>query len=153
MTAETRPSTTQPAAHAAAVRSWPARAAGRGAVVPVAALAAACWLASASTGSRLFGLGTALVLLAATWRYWLPVDFELDYSGIVQQVGRRRWRIPWGSIGGYAVLPTSVRVWPAGVGRMTAALRAISIPLDGQREAVLALLAEHVGPPEEGQGV
>jgi hypothetical protein len=83
----------------------------------------------------------------ATWRYWLPVDFDLDASGITQRLGRRRWRIPWTSVGGYTLRPQGVALWPTGADGLAAAARAIVIPWNGQRDALLAAIADHLGPP------
>jgi len=92
--------------------------------------------------------GAGLVALAS-WRYWLPVEVDLDASGITQRLGRRRWRIPWTAIGGYALRPRGVALWPASGGNLAAAARAIVIPGNGQRDALLAAIAEHLGPPSE----
>jgi hypothetical protein len=92
------------------------------------------------------GFASAVLLFAVSWRFWLPVDFELDALGITQRIGGRCWRFRWSAIGGYEPLAEGARLWPAGASPLTAAARALIIPWDGQREAVLAILAENLGP-------
>lgn len=133
-------------ARAVLVRAWPLREQGWRSLALVGALLIVGALVGQATGHWAPGLASVLLLFAVTWRFWLPVDFELDPLGITQRIGRRSWRLRWTAIGGYEPRDDGARLWPAGASPLTAAARAISIPWDGQREAVLAILAENLGP-------
>ena len=129
------------------VRSWPARDAGWRALLPAAALGALAVLLGLAAQSWLAAAAAAGIVALSAWRYWLPVDFDLDANGITQRVGRRRWRIPWTAIGGYAIRSEGVALWPAGAGSLASLARGIVIPWNGQREALLEAIADRLGPP------
>ncbi|MFO0896724.1 MAG: hypothetical protein U0836_04765 [Pirellulales bacterium] len=129
------------------VRSWPARDAGWWAVVSAGGLCASAALLGLTCRSWLVGAAGGGLVAFASWRYWLPVYFDLDASGITQRLGRRRWRIPWTAIGGYALRPQGVALWAADAGSLAASARAIVIPWNGQSGTLLAAIAEHLGPP------
>lgn len=129
------------------VRSWPARDSGWWTIVPAIAVGTLGGAIGTTVGHWLAGFLAALLVAASSWRYWLPVDFDLDATGVTQRLGHCRWRIPWAAVCGYAVLPHGAQLWPAAPGPLTAATRAVCIPWNGQREAVLAILAEQLGPP------
>jgi len=133
-------------ARAVLVRAWPLREQGWRSLALVSAFLIVGAIVGQATGHWGPGVASVLLLFGVSWRFWLPVDFELDPLGITQRIGRRSWRLRWTAIGGYEAQAEGARLWLAGASPLTAAARAISIPWDGQREAVLAILAENLGP-------
>jgi hypothetical protein len=105
-------------------------------------LAAALTLAAAGIGIVTGSLPSVILggtlVLAAAWRFFIPVTFELTAMGISQQFLGLRRRVPWSSIDRAEICRHGLYVSLDGV--PLAPLRGLYVPWNQHREAVLALV-------------
>ena len=119
-------------------RSWPVRDnAVRGLIVTVGLLIAAVvvgWLA----GKAYLGLLALAALVAALWRFFLPVVFELSGEGVDQRLFGRQRRIPWHTIRSCEVRSAGVLLLPHEDRSAMAPFRGLYLPWTTHRDEVLA---------------
>jgi hypothetical protein len=120
---------------------WPMRDEPRVVAVAAGAIAILVVLAAAETASLVQAALAGIALALADWRNLLPVTYVLDASGIEQRVLFLRRRIAWAAVARCEVWPEGVRLMRSAVGHPLDALRSVFIPWQGERDAILALLA------------
>ena len=80
-------------------------------------------------------------LLSAAWRLWIPVSFEFRSRGLIYRVLGRSRQIPWTQIVRYEARPRGLLVFADDDRGPLAVLRGIHIPWNGQRTAILEVIA------------
>jgi len=132
-------------------RSWPlADHLGRAALVGLSLLAAAVmvyWL----TGRVLLALLALAALLAALWRYFLPVHYELGDGGVDHAVLGLRRHVPWSAIARYEVCRKGVLLVPTDDRTPMSAVSGLFLPFAENDEALLRRLRYYLG-PGKGEG-
>jgi len=129
-------------------RSWPAaERLGRTGLV-VLALLAATVLVRLSTGRTVLALLALAALLAALWRYFLPVQFELDEHGVERSLFGWRRHVRWSAVARYEVCPAGVLLVPGTKHTPMSAFAGLFLPFAENREPVLLRLRYYLGPPE-----
>jgi len=130
-------------------RSWPAaERLGRTGLV-VLALLAATVLVLWVTGRVVLALLALAALLAALWRYFLPVRLELNEHGVERSLFGRARHVPWSAIARYEVCPAGVLLVPTEDRTPMSAFAGLFLPFAENREAVLLRLRYYLGPPAE----
>jgi hypothetical protein len=99
-------------------------------------------LASPASGAL-----AAIALAVAGWRIWLPVTWELGYSGVSETVLGRTLRIPWSSIAGWREFPGGALLLPEADPSPLQALRGRFIAWRNHRAELRAILEHYVGQP------
>jgi hypothetical protein len=133
----------------AAIRwqSWPAaERLGRTGLVVVALLAATV-LVRLTAGRTVLALLALAALLAALWRYFLPVQFELDEHGVERSLFGWRRHVRWSAVARYTVCPAGVLLVPNRRQTPMSAFAGLFLPFAENREAVLLRLRYYLGPP------
>jgi hypothetical protein len=102
-------------------------------------------LAAAGAGvvsqSGLMGGVCFVVLSFAVWRLWVPVTFELRSRGVMYRVLNRTRQIPWTQIARYESRPHGLLLFAEDDTNPLAAMRSIYIRWNGQREAIMEVVA------------
>ena len=127
-------------------RSWPAAEhLGRTGLIVLALLLVTTvvhWV----TGRFILDLLALAALLAALWRYFLPIRFELDERGVNYRALAWRRHVPWSAIARYEVCQTGVLLIPNNDHTAMSALAGLFLPFAQNDEAVLRRLRYYVGP-------
>lgn len=126
--------------------NWPLRDEGWRAWGLLTVLAAAATAVGWKLTNLPAGLLAGTALAVAAWRLWIPVTWELGYSGITETVLGRSVRIPWTSIAGWREYRTGVLLLPEADAAPILALRGRFVAWRNQRAELLALLEHYVGP-------
>jgi hypothetical protein len=92
--------------------------------------------------SAIWALVASLLMAIASWRYIVPVYFEINHQGIFQEVFSRRQRISWRSIVFVEVCREGLLLTPGEV--CCAAARGLYLPWGQHRAEVLALVSYHL---------
>lgn len=125
-------------------RSWPAGESLWRTFAGVAALTAAAgvvqWVAQRPALTCL----AVAVLVIASWRFFLPVEFQLNEEGVEQRVLGRRCRIAWQAIEDHQVCASGVWLLPWPDRRPWATFRGLYLPWTTHREQVLAHIRYHL---------
>jgi hypothetical protein len=135
----------------AAVRwqSWPLRHDPLHSLLVILALlavgAAVRWL----TGHTYLALIAAAPLLLASWRFFVPAEFELGESGIDQWILRWHRFIPWQAVRRHEIGADGVLLFPYEEHVAMASFRSLYLPWGSHREQVLAHVRRHLQPVEE----
>jgi hypothetical protein len=74
----------------------------------VSLTAAVALLTGYLTGHKPSAVLAALAIILAMWRFWLPVRFQFNYSGITQSVFGHRRLIPWRFVRRCETLPHGI---------------------------------------------
>lgn len=82
----------------------------------------------------------ALALALTLWRTWLPVQYELNISGITQSVLGLERRIAWTAIRTHQVRDDGVLLLPDESATALSPLRGLYLHWGGRRDEVLAQL-------------
>jgi hypothetical protein len=82
------------------------------------------------------------LLAVAAWRYFVPVQYEINPQGVFQEVFGMRHRISWRSIGHVELGRDGLLLAPARV--CCAACRGLYLPWGRHRAEVLALVHYHL---------
>jgi len=128
-------------------RSWPAaERLGRTGLV-VLALLAATVLVRLIAGRTVLALLALAALLAALWRYFLPVQFELDEHGVERSLFGWRRHVRWSAVARYEVCPAGVLLVPSRRQTPMSAFAGLFLPFAENRETVLLRLRYYLGPP------
>lgn len=131
--------------------NWPLRDEGWRAWGLLTVLAAAATAVGWKLTSLPAGLLAGTALAVAAWRLWIPVTWELGYSGITETVLGRSVRIPWTSIAGWREYRAGVLLLPEADAAPILALRGRFVAWRSQRAELLALLEHYVGPTSVGR--
>jgi len=127
-------------------RSWPlTERPGRTGLVLLALLAATL-LVRLMTGRMLLALLALAALVTALWRYFLPVEFELDDHGVEQSLLGWRRQVPWSAIGRYEVCRAGVLLVPTNDHTPMSAFAGLFLPFADNRDAVLLRLRYYLAP-------
>jgi hypothetical protein len=129
-------------------RSWPAAEHLRRTGLVALALLTATVVVRWSTGRTILALLALAALLAALWRYFLPVQFELDDHGVDHWALGLRRHVPWSAIARYEVCRTGVLLVPTSDHSAMSALAGLFLPFAENDEAVLRRLRYYIGPAE-----
>jgi len=125
-------------------QSWPLRQRPLRAVLALGMLLAAGIGVQWLTGRIYLAAASVAVLIVASWRFFLPVTFQLSQSGIDYWVLGRRRHIPWQSIRSYRIQADGVLLLPYQDQSLIARLNGVYVRWNGHKEQVLALLEQHV---------
>jgi hypothetical protein len=96
--------------------------------------------------SRLMGGVCFAALMIAAWRLWVPVSFEFRSRGLIYGVLGQTRQIPWTQIARYEAKPRGLLVFAEDDRSPLAALRSIYIQWNGQRAAILEVVAFYTTP-------
>jgi hypothetical protein len=118
--------------------SWPARDNAAVTSLVVVGLLAAAVVICMFSGRLVLAFLVILVLVAALWRFFLPVEFELSEKGVRQRLFGRQRHIPWQVIRRYEVCSAGVLLLPHEDRSVMAAFRGLYLPWKTHRDEVLA---------------
>lgn len=96
--------------------------------------------------SYAMGCLVLVVLILASWRIWLPVQFEFSHKGIIQSVLGRRRRIPWTQVRRYEARRAGVLLLSDSVATPLSPLRGIFIRWNGHRDELMEILEAYLNP-------
>lgn len=116
--------------------NWPLRNDRNRSVVLVLGLLATSIFAGVMAGSYTMGLLIGFALVIASWRYWLPVTYEIGPYGIRQTVCKRVRRISWRQVGRVEFRPHGIRFFPDHDPSQLANLRGLYVCYPGQEETL-----------------
>ncbi len=94
-------------------------------------------LAAEISNSAAMGTFCGAALLLSTWRFWLPVTFELGTKGLVQSTLIFRWRIPWRCFARFETRPQGVWLMRDAEPTPWSSMRGIHVQCRDQQEQVL----------------
>jgi hypothetical protein len=122
-------------------RSWPMEEGGPTAWILTAGMLSLTALVGWVMASAVWAVVACGLLALASWRYFVPIHFEINPQGIVQEVLGRRQRISWRSIAHFEVCRDGLLL----TGDVCcAALRGLYLPWGRHRAEVLALVQHHL---------
>ncbi|OHB65946.1 MAG: hypothetical protein A2V70_05085 [Planctomycetes bacterium RBG_13_63_9] len=125
-------------------RVWPAgESAARTLLVVLGLLLVAAAIFSIS-GQSVMTAPAMAALLVASWRYFLPVVFELDGDGVSQRLFGWRGHVAWRAVERYEVCSAGVLLLPDKDGSAMAPLRGLYLPWAAHREEVLHHVRDHL---------
>jgi hypothetical protein len=130
-------------------RSWPARQCWLCSALVVAGLVAGGWLVRWMTDQAWLPWLAAAALVAAFWRWFVPVDYRLGPKGVDQRIFGRRYHLPWQAIGPYEVCRSGAALLPASPVHPLHAFDGLYVAWSGHRDEVLRHLAYYLGDAEE----
>jgi len=125
-------------------QSWPLRQRPLRAVLALGVLLAVGIGVQWLTGRWHLAAASVAVLIVTSWRFFLPVTFQLSQSGIDYWVLGRRRHIPWESIRSCRIQADGVLLLPHQDDSLIARLNGVYVPWNGHKQQVLALLEQHV---------
>ena len=96
---------------------WPLRDDGLIAVLPILGMVGVIVAGTIVSSSLPMGLLAGGAVVAALWRYWIPVEVQLSARGIEQSCFGRRRRILWSDIGTFRFQARGVAFTVADRGR------------------------------------
>ena len=120
--------------------NWPLVQNGWRSLIHVLATGLIVALAYYWSGSLAMTLLTGLVLVIATWRFWVPMRYRLTAEGIGQFGFGRRRLIPWPSIVRYEILRDGITLHFGRDDSLLARLSTIHLTWGSDRERVLAMV-------------
>jgi len=126
-------------------RSWPLGESLWRSCLLAIALGAVTLAVCVSTGRVSLGVLALAVLLLALWRYFLPVEFELNGKGVDQYVFGRRRRLPWSAIGCYEICSAGILLLPSADCRL-GAMRGLYLPWGKHRHEVILRVRYYISP-------
>jgi hypothetical protein len=118
--------------------SWPLVDAAPYSALLVMALSATGLLAAATTGRTVWAVAVPLVLAACGWRFFVPVRYELDKSGVTQQVHGWVQRTLWTDVRSFDVCPRGVMLFSHTETIPLDAFRGVYLPWGERRDEVLS---------------
>lgn len=122
------------------LKNWPLRDRKRVAWPLALGLTALAALTQAMTGRWEAGFAAAVVLVASTWRWWIPVTFLLGPAGVQERVLGRTTRRPWASFARYEILSEGVVLCPEADDSPAATIRGRYVAWLDRRDELLAVL-------------
>jgi hypothetical protein len=128
-------------------RSWPAVERPRRTGLVAFVLLAAAVLVRWQTGGTVLALMALAALLAALWRYFLPLRFEVNAHGVERSLFGRARHVPWSAVARYEVCTNGMLLVPTDDDSPMSAFSGLFVPFADNREAVLLRLRYYLGPP------
>jgi hypothetical protein len=116
--------------------NWPLRDQPRRSIVMILLLALVSILTGQASESLSMGLLAGSAALVASWRYWLPVTYEIGPYGIRQLVFKRVRRLSWRQVGRIEIRNQGIRFLPDHDPAQLANLRGLYIYHPGQEETL-----------------
>ena len=116
--------------------NWPLRDQPRRSIVLVLLLILVSTLAGLASESVSMGLLAGSAALVASWRYWLPVTYEIGPYGIRQLVFKRVRRLSWRQVGRIEIRNQGIRFLPDHDPAQLANLRGLYIYHPGREETL-----------------
>lgn len=110
-----------------------------------AVLAATGLAAYAATGKPALAAAAVGCVALAAWRMWLPARYELDASGVVEQVLRRKRRASWRAARGAAIGRRGVLVTYRPEPAPADYFRGLFVPFGAHRQEVLRHFRYYAG--------
>jgi len=96
------------------------------------------------TGQLHLAVLAMVVLAAVLWRFFLPVQFELNEAGVDQRFFRWQRHIPWQAIDHYRGCSDGVLLSPDADPSPLASMRGLFLPFGSHRDEILALLGHYL---------
>lgn len=121
------------------LRTWPLVDAPSGSLAILAAVLLVGALAAYASGEVASGIVIGLLLLAALWRIWIPVRWEIGAAGITQHLLGHTRRTAWSAIGSVERLKHGLIVSRDFEPGPLARLRGVYLPYNAHRTELLAL--------------
>jgi hypothetical protein len=118
--------------------SWPLLDSAPYSALAVMALSIAGLLAGATTGRFVWAIAVPLVLAACSWRFFVPVRYELDESGVTQQVFGWVQRAAWVDVRRFDVCAHGVMLFSHAETIPLDAFRGLYLPWCDRRDEVLS---------------
>ncbi len=116
--------------------NWPLRDQPRRSIVMILLLVLVSILTGLASESLSMGLLAGSAALTASWRYWLPVTYEIGPYGIRQLVFKRVRRLSWRQVGRVEIRNQGIRFLPDHDPAQLANLRGLYIYHPGQEETL-----------------
>ena len=116
--------------------NWPLRDQPRRSVGMILLLVLVSILTGQASESLSMGLLAGSAALVASWRYWLPVTYEIGPYGIRQLVFKRVRRLSWRQVGRIEIRNQGIRFLPDHDPAQLANLRGLYIYHPGQEETL-----------------
>ena len=116
--------------------NWPLRDQPWRSVIMALLLVATSIFAGQAASSTSMGILVGVAVLTASWRYWLPVTYEIGPYGIRQIVLGRVQRLSWRQIGRLEIRERGIRFLPDHDPAQLANVRGLYIYNQGQEEAL-----------------
>ena len=91
-------------------------------------------------------IGAAAVLVVASWRFFVPVTFELNAEGVHQWIWGRHRRIPWSEIRRHQVFSSGVLLLPYEEGSPIEIMQGVFLPWGLRRDEVMAQIRYYLDP-------
>lgn len=132
------------APEALTIRVWPLRDRPLTSLGLLAVLIAAGLIVGWASPTPLYGWGTLLALGITTWRTWIPVRFELNSTGVQQNLFWSQQCIPWSAIQQCEVYREGVLLLPEAMVNGLSPLRGLYLPWGTQRAELLGSLEYHL---------
>jgi len=124
--------------------SWPLRDAFPASLLVPAGIAGLALLAAWTADNHLPGAAVAAVLVVALWRYFLPVGYHVDSTGITETIFRRRRHIPWHAVRRCELKRRGLVLFRERNVAPVHALRAYYVPFGRHRQIVQALAVRYL---------
>lgn len=127
-------------------RRWPLRDNFLLGALALVGLVAAGMLVYWQTDRLYLAIGAALVIAVATWRFFVPVTFELNAEGVHQWVFGRHRRIPWSEIRQHQIFSSGVLLLPYEHGSPIEVMQGLFLPWGMRRDEILAQIRYYLDP-------
>lgn len=98
------------------------------------------------TGRLHLAIGAALAIAVTTWRFFVPVTFELNAEGVHQWVFGRHRRIPWSEIRQHQIFSSGVLLLPYEHGSPIEVMQGLFLPWGMRRDEILAQIRYYLDP-------
>jgi len=118
-------------------RSWPVRDAPVRSLWVMVGLLAVGLVVGGFSGRVYLAVLAVVALIAALWRFFLPVVFELSDKGVDQLVFGRRRHIPWQAVHYYEICTAGVLLLPPEDLSAMSPFRGLYLPWEKQPDEVL----------------
>ena len=127
-------------------RRWPLRDNFLFGAMALVGLAAVGLLVYWQTDRLHLAIGAALAIAIATWRFFVPVTFELNAEGVHQWVFGRHRRIPWSEIRQHQIFSSGVLLLPYEHGSPIEVMQGLFLPWGMRRDEILAQIRYYLDP-------
>ncbi len=101
------------------------------------------------TGRVHLAVASVIVLVVTSWRFFLPVTFELSEAGIDYWVLGRRRRLAWEAVRAWKICRDGVLLLPQEDASWAAWLNGLYVPCSRHKEQFLELLERYVAPSSQ----
>ena len=116
--------------------NWPLRAHRNRSICLVLAITLTALVTGMMSDSVSMGLLAGITLVIASWRYWLPVNYEIGPYGIRQTVWKYVRRVSWQQVGRIEFRQHGIRFFPDRDPAQLANLRGLYIYHSGKEETL-----------------